>query len=224
MFCSAGFKIFSRETNHNPCVSGKLPTAVEYSLVNEESFFSRSPTFRAVTPQAGAFPNTRQFKHTSGAYSVADAFGRHSTPVSGSAGRSLGALEPTGDFDVSVVEAQSLNVTLGDSSRLLPADLQGAGLGGRLNAAIVILTQAERVPRLKQTLALLDANFNDRFHYPVVIFEDDLSPAHRASIAASSRSEIQFRRVRFSLPPWINATAAKENNVCNAQSASLGYR
>jgi hypothetical protein len=196
--------------------------------VHDKAFFSRSPTFSGPSP-ARVFPNFHEHKHAGkGAYSVSDAFGHHNKPISGDSARSLAALEPVGEFDVGVVKISSLNISSGDTAadteRLLPAVLQGVGLGGRLNAAIVILTQAERVPRLKQTLALLDANFNDRFHYPVIIFEDDLSPAHRASIAAATRSEIQFRRIQFSLPPWINATAAKENNVCNAQSASLGYR
>ena len=128
-------------------------------------------------------------------------------------------------MNMSIIRTTSLNISAEQTQgQLLPIRLQGAGLGGRLNAAIVILTQAARIARLKQTLALLDAYFNDQFHYPVVIFEDDLSPAHRASIASATRSDLQFRRIRFSLPPWINRTAAEENSVCNSQSASLGYR
>jgi hypothetical protein len=29
-----GFRAFSRETNYNPCVLGKLPTAIEYSFIH----------------------------------------------------------------------------------------------------------------------------------------------------------------------------------------------
>lgn len=31
-----GYRIFMRETNHNPCAAGKLPIAVEFSLINPQ--------------------------------------------------------------------------------------------------------------------------------------------------------------------------------------------
>ena len=35
-----GFRIFSRETNHNPCSAGKKPIAVEFSLINPHNYYS----------------------------------------------------------------------------------------------------------------------------------------------------------------------------------------
>lgn len=29
-----GYRVFMRETNHNPCAAGKKPVAVEFSLIN----------------------------------------------------------------------------------------------------------------------------------------------------------------------------------------------
>ena len=61
-------------------------------------------------------------------------------------------------MNMSIIRTTSLNISVEQTQgQLLPIRLQGAGLGGRLNAAIVILTQAARIARLKQTLALLDA-------------------------------------------------------------------
>jgi len=37
---SHGFCIFSRETNHNPCAAGKLPIAVEFSLINPRYYLA----------------------------------------------------------------------------------------------------------------------------------------------------------------------------------------
>ena len=38
-----GFRIFMRETNHNPCAAGKLPIAVEFSLINPQAYFTGTP-------------------------------------------------------------------------------------------------------------------------------------------------------------------------------------
>lgn len=43
-----GFRIFMRETNHNPCAAGKLPIAVEFSLINPEAYFQGTPAPAAV--------------------------------------------------------------------------------------------------------------------------------------------------------------------------------
>lgn len=43
-----GFRIFMRETNHNPCAAGKLPIAVEFSLINPHVYFSGAPHPAAV--------------------------------------------------------------------------------------------------------------------------------------------------------------------------------
>ena len=34
-----GFRVFSRETNHNPCVTGLKPVAVEFSIINPAYYF-----------------------------------------------------------------------------------------------------------------------------------------------------------------------------------------
>jgi hypothetical protein len=43
-----GFRIFMRETNHNPCAAGKLPIAVEFSLINPSAYFAGKPDPEAV--------------------------------------------------------------------------------------------------------------------------------------------------------------------------------
>jgi len=43
-----GFRIFMRETNHNPCAAGKLPIAVEFSLINPQAYFGGVPQPAAV--------------------------------------------------------------------------------------------------------------------------------------------------------------------------------
>lgn len=35
---AAGFRIFSRETNYHPCVTGKMPVAIEYSFIQPDTY------------------------------------------------------------------------------------------------------------------------------------------------------------------------------------------
>lgn len=51
-----GFRIFMRETNHNPCAAGKLPIAVEFSLINPEAYFQATPHPAAVQAIAALPP------------------------------------------------------------------------------------------------------------------------------------------------------------------------
>jgi len=43
-----GYRVFSRETNHNPCAAGRKPVAVEFSLINTDYYFSGKPDPEAV--------------------------------------------------------------------------------------------------------------------------------------------------------------------------------
>ena len=38
-----GYRVFSRETNHNPCAGGRKPVAVEFSIINPTYYFSGQP-------------------------------------------------------------------------------------------------------------------------------------------------------------------------------------
>jgi hypothetical protein len=55
------FRIFMRETNHNPCASGNLPIAVEFSLINPNVYFAGQPHPEAVKAVAA---RPEPLKHT----------------------------------------------------------------------------------------------------------------------------------------------------------------
>lgn len=42
-----GFRVFSRETNYHPCVTGDMPVAIEYSFLHPDAYFSGRPTPRS---------------------------------------------------------------------------------------------------------------------------------------------------------------------------------
>lgn len=50
-----GYRVFMRETNHNPCAAGKKPVAVEFSLIN--------PRVRTQTLRSLATPNPEKLMH-----------------------------------------------------------------------------------------------------------------------------------------------------------------
>lgn len=42
-----GFRAFSRETNYHPCVTGKMPVAIEYSFLHPDAYWSGQPSARS---------------------------------------------------------------------------------------------------------------------------------------------------------------------------------
>jgi hypothetical protein len=47
---NAGFRVFSRETNFNPCAQKRLPTAIEFGLVRKNGIFDRAQKSTSVPP------------------------------------------------------------------------------------------------------------------------------------------------------------------------------
>lgn len=75
----------------------------------------------------------------------------------------------------------------------------------KLRAVIVYMARSTEgdIRNLKQSLALLDKNFNDRFHYPVMVFHEDYTDDLKAEIRRSTRSEVLFGLLEFSIPEFI---------------------
>lgn len=63
-------------------------------------------------------------------------------------------------------------------------------------AVVYLLARRDRIKRLKHMLSLFDSNFNDRYHYPLVIFHDDFTAHDMATVRASTHTKIEFHQVR----------------------------
>lgn len=106
--------------------------------------------------------------------------------------------------------------------------------GHRPLAAIVYLTQNTPLRRryLQTSLYFLFRSFNERCHYPVLIFHegDFTSEAIEEIRAATPRglgSLIQFREVRpadFVPPAWATSSVVDANRTIVPDSGGLGYR
>lgn len=75
---------------------------------------------------------------------------------------------------------------------------------------VYLLARRDRIKRLKHMLSLFDSNFNDRYHYPLVIFHDDFTAHDMATVRASTHTKIEFHQVRARCvrTVWVLANAA----------------
>jgi alpha 1,2-mannosyltransferase len=75
-----------------------------------------------------------------------------------------------------------------------------------IKAVIVYMARStERdIRNLKRSLGLLDRNFNDRFHYPVIVFHEDFTEELKGELRASTRSPITFELLEFALPEFLD--------------------
>lgn len=55
-----GFRVFSRETNYQPCVTGRMPGAIEYSFLHPQAYFSGQPTPQSRHALAALPPHRRE--------------------------------------------------------------------------------------------------------------------------------------------------------------------
>ena len=75
---------------------------------------------------------------------------------------------------------------------------------GQMKAAIYYLVQPRRIEQLMTSLQSLDTYFNDRFHYPVIIFhENNFTNEHERQVRNATKSELYFQTVTFTLPDCI---------------------
>ncbi|NJD76986.1 MAG: hypothetical protein FIB08_07815 [Candidatus Methanoperedens sp.] len=95
-----------------------------------------------------------------------------------------------------------------------------------VKAAIVYLARSRPgdIAELKRSLSLLDVNFNDKFNYPVVIFHEDINEKLMGKIRESTRSQIQFEKVSFKIPDFLNKEEVPELIYLDGDCFSMGYR
>ena len=60
-------------------------------------------------------------------------------------------------------------------------------------------------PRPATSPRFLDLNFNDHFHYKVLIFHENLGAAQRNLIESNTRSDVTLHRVSFRIPAFLDA-------------------
>ena len=89
---------------------------------------------------------------------------------------------------------------------------------GQIRAAIHALVQPTRIKKLTTSLQSLDRYFNDRFHYPVIIFhEEDFTSEHEQQVRNATNSDLYFQSVTFTLPDFIKTPVPE-------MKYSVGYR
>ena len=94
--------------------------------------------------------------------------------------------------------------------KALPAD--------RPKAAVYYLVHSDQIQSFCASLKELDKNFNNRFHYLVIIFhERNFSADHRAQVRNVTTSNLYFQLVEFNTPDFV--PFPKSN--CNF---SIGYK
>ena len=87
-------------------------------------------------------------------------------------------------------------------------------------AAIYFLITTKRLSKLQTALRSLDKYFNDRFHYPVIIFHEANARKHLIDITSWSKSYIVYQEISFKLPSFIPSNYKYKN--CTIKST--GYR
>lgn len=92
--------------------------------------------------------------------------------------------------------------------------------------AIVYLLKnsSKDVNNIKQSLNLLDINFNDIYKYPVVIFHEDLTEKRMQEIRKSSNSKIIFEQVHFEIPSYVDKKSVPEYLYADGYRFGIGCR
>ena len=92
----------------------------------------------------------------------------------------------------------------------------------RPKAAIIYLVGPELQDRidLKLSLASLDKSFKNQFHYPVILFHENLDEAMVEEIQKSASSKLQFEKIVFQIPDFLQ----KEEIPEKYNGFTIGYR
>eukprot|EP00741_Cyanophora_paradoxa_P020940 tig00021319_g20216.t1 len=100
--------------------------------------------------------------------------------------------------------------------------LRAAPGAARPRAVITFMLHPERLEEfLGQALPRLDAFFNARFRYPLLVFEQGLTPEHKARIRAATPAHVSFYHLRFEMPPGQEGVRMEAS--CGARWG-MGYR
>ena len=95
--------------------------------------------------------------------------------------------------------------------------------------AMYVLAQHKRLGLLMNMLRSFEANFNTRFQYPIVVFNDDLSQTDKSQLRSTTRARLIFDQVDFKLPSFMDPSLVPERTECErninrSPEGSLGYR
>jgi hypothetical protein len=97
---------------------------------------------------------------------------------------------------------------------------------GPIKAVIIYLSGStpRNIADLKLSLSLLDANFNDQFKYPVIVFHEDFDEILMQDIRKATHSNVRFEKVEFKIPDFLNETEIPEVYSVGDSNFSIGYR
>lgn len=95
-----------------------------------------------------------------------------------------------------------------------------------IKAAIAYLVRSTKkdIASLKRSLSLLDANFNDQFNYPVIIFHEDFNENLMEDIRKATRSDLKFEKVKFEIPDFLNREEIPEFVYVGELEFPIGFR
>lgn len=85
-------------------------------------------------------------------------------------------------------------------------------------------SEASDIYNLKRSLSLLDANFNDRFKYPVIIFHEDFDEKLIKDIQKCTHSNLRFERIQFKIPSFLNRKEIPKIVYSLDCGFTIGYR
>lgn len=90
---------------------------------------------------------------------------------------------------------------------------------GKPKAFVYYLIQPDRIYKLSESLRSMETHFNDVYHYPVIIFHENISAISLNLIRSSSKSDIYFQTVRFEIPDFL-----PRNLTQRSGNSRIGYR
>lgn len=95
-----------------------------------------------------------------------------------------------------------------------------------VKGAIVYLLKnsSKDIKLIKQSLNLLDINFNINYKYPVIIFHEDLTEKSMQEIRKSSNSKIIFEQVHFEIPSYVDKNSVPEYLYADGYRYGIGCR
>jgi len=95
-----------------------------------------------------------------------------------------------------------------------------------LNNVIMYLVRNTKrdLSNLELSLKSLDTYFNNKYHYPVILFHENLTVEQQVLIKSNTASELIFEQIEFQLPSFLDPESIPETVHINGFGFSVGYR
>lgn len=88
----------------------------------------------------------------------------------------------------------------------------------------LLKNSSKDIKEIKQSLKLLDINFNNNYKYPVVIFHEDLKENTIQEITKSSKSYLMFEQISFEIPSFVDKNSVPKYLYADGYRFGIGCR